>query len=253
MLEVQGISTFYGNIRALDEVSLNVNYGEIVSLIGVNGAGKSTLLNSISGIYPPKDGKIFLNGQEITSLSPESIVGIGISQVPERRQIFSSLSVPDNLILGAYIRLRRGEKKSVQEDMEFVYSLFPVLQERRQQLAGTLSGGEQQMLAIGRGLMARPKVLLLDEPSLGLAPLLVKEIFKVLRVLREKGTTILLVEQNARVALEISNRAYVLETGKVVLEGTPYELIQNDEVRNAYLGNRTNHRNSNRVSDKSSR
>jgi branched-chain amino acid transport system ATP-binding protein len=253
MLEVQGISTFYGNIRALDEVSLNVNYGEIVSLIGVNGAGKSTLLNSISGIYPPKDGKIFLNGQEITSLSPESIVGIGISQVPERRQIFSSLSVPDNLILGAYIRLRRGEKKSVQEDMEFVYSLFPVLQERRQQLAGTLSGGEQQMLAIGRGLMARPKVLLLDEPSLGLAPLLVKEIFKVLQVLREKGTTILLVEQNARVALEISNRAYVLETGKVVLEGTPYELIQNDEVRNAYLGNRTNHRNSNRVSDKSSR
>jgi branched-chain amino acid transport system ATP-binding protein len=253
MLEVQGISTFYGNIRALDEVSLNVNYGEIVSLIGVNGAGKSTLLNSISGIYPPKDGKIFLNGQEITSLSPESIVGIGISQVPERRQIFSSLSVPDNLILGAYIRLRRGEKKSVQEDMGFVYSLFPVLQERRQQLAGTLSGGEQQMLAIGRGLMARPKVLLLDEPSLGLAPLLVKEIFKVLQVLREKGTTILLVEQNARVALEISNRAYVLETGKVVLEGTPYELIQNDEVRNAYLGNRTNHRNSNRVSDKSSR
>jgi branched-chain amino acid transport system ATP-binding protein len=175
---------------------------------------------------------------------------MGISQVPERRQIFSSLSVPDNLLLGAYIRLRRGDKKNVQEDMEFVYSLFPVLRERRRQVAGTLSGGEQQMLAIGRGLMARPKVLLLDEPSLGLAPLLVKEIFKVLQVLRENGTTILLVEQNARVALEISNRAYVLETGKVILEGTPFELIRNEEVRKAYLGSRSNHRQSNRINNK---
>lgn len=252
MLEVQRISTYYGNIRALEEVSLNVLKGEIVSLIGVNGAGKSTLLNSISGIFPPRSGKILLDGRDITHSSPDSIVGMGISQVPERRQIFSSLSVPDNLLLGAYIRLRRGEKKSVQEDMEFMYSLFPVLKERRHQSAGTLSGGEQQMLAIGRGLMARPKVLLLDEPSLGLAPLLVKEIFKVLQVLRENGTTILLVEQNARVALEISNRAYVLETGKIVLEGTPYDLIKNDEVRKAYLGNRTNHRQPNRTNNKGS-
>jgi branched-chain amino acid transport system ATP-binding protein len=252
MLEVQRMSTYYGNIRALEEVSLNVLKGEIVSLIGVNGAGKSTLLNSISGIYPPRSGKILLDGRDITHSSPDSIVGMGISQVPERRQIFSSLSVPDNLLLGAYIRLRRGEKKSVQEDMEFMYSLFPVLKERRHQSAGTLSGGEQQMLAIGRGLMARPKVLLLDEPSLGLAPLLVKEIFKILQVLRENGTTILLVEQNARVALEISNRAYVLETGKIVLEGTPYELIKNDEVRKAYLGNRTNHRQPNRTNNKGS-
>lgn len=242
MLEVQAISTFYGNIQALNEVSLRVDRGEIVSLIGANGAGKSTLLNSISGIYTPKYGEIFFDGQDITRLSPESIVGLGISQVPERRQVFSTLSVPDNLLLGAYIRLRRGEKNGVREDMEYVYSLFPVLKERQRQLAGTLSGGEQQMLAIGRGLMANPKVLLLDEPSLGLAPLLVKEIFKVLQVLQEKGTTILLVEQNARVALEISNRAYVLETGKVVLEGTPRELIRNEEVQRAYLGGRTNHR-----------
>lgn len=242
MLEVREIFTYYGHIQALKGVSLEVQEGEIVSLIGANGAGKSTLLNSISGILTPREGKICLGGQEITHLAPEAIVSLGVSQVPERRQIFSTLTVPDNLLLGAYLRLRRGEKPSVLEDMEYVYSLFPVLQERQKQLAGTLSGGEQQMLAIGRGLMARPRMLLLDEPSLGLAPLLVKEIFQVLFRLKSEGTTILLVEQNARAALEISDRAYVLETGRVVLHGTPLELIANEDVQKAYLGRRTNHR-----------
>ena len=241
MLEVLHISTYYGHIKALGDVSLEVHEGEIVSLIGANGAGKSTLLNSISGIVPPRTGEFRLDGKNITRLSPETIVGLGISQVPERRQVFSTLTIPDNLILGSYLRLRRGEKKAVGEDMAYVYSLFPVLKKREHQLAGTLSGGEQQMLAIGRGLMARPKVLLLDEPSLGLAPLLVKEIFKVLYRLRKEGTTILLVEQNARAALEVSDRAYVLETGEIVLEGTPQELIANEEVQKAYLGRRSNH------------
>lgn len=242
MLEVKNISTYYGHIKALKGVSITVNEGEIVSLIGGNGAGKTTLLNSISGVVPPKEGKIILDGKEITQRDAESIVGLGISQVPEHRQVFGSLSVNDNLLLGAYLRLRSGGAKSVNQDMNYIFDLFPVLKERRKQLAGTLSGGEQQMLAIGRGLMARPKVLLLDEPSLGLAPLLVKEIFQILRKLREEGTTILLVEQNARAALDISDRAYVLETGEVVMYGTAQELIANKEVQEAYLGRRTNHR-----------
>ena len=242
MLEIRGISTFYGYIQALREVSLEVHHGEIVSLIGANGAGKSTLLNSISGIVHPSGGEILLDSKDITGLNPEAIVALGVSQVPERRQVFSTLTVPDNLLLGAYLRLRKGEGRAVQVDLDYIYSLFPVLKNREKQLAGTLSGGEQQMLAIGRGLMARPKVLLLDEPSLGLAPLLVKEIFQVLRRLGAEGTTILLVEQNARSALEISDRSYVLETGKVVLQGTPKELIANEEVQKAYLGRRTNHR-----------
>jgi branched-chain amino acid transport system ATP-binding protein len=241
MLEIRAISTFYGYIQALRDVTLEVHEGEIISLIGANGAGKSTLLNSISGIVHPRSGEIILDSREITNLTPESIVALGVSQVPERRQVFSTLTVPDNLLLGAYLRLRKGERRPVQEDLDYIYSLFPVLKNREKQLAGTLSGGEQQMLAIGRGLMARPKVLLLDEPSLGLAPLLVKEIFQVLHRLRSQGTTILLVEQNARSALEISDRAYVLETGKVVLQGTPEELIANEEVQKAYLGRRTNH------------
>jgi branched-chain amino acid transport system ATP-binding protein len=242
MLEVREISTFYGHIQALREVSLEVHQGEMVALIGANGAGKSTLLNSISGVIHPRRGQIVVEGTDITNLPAEEIVALGISQVPERRQVFSTLTVPDNLLLGAYLRLRRGEGKTVQEDREYVYNLFPVLRERGKQLAGTLSGGEQQMLAIGRGLMARPKVLLLDEPSLGLAPLLVKEIFQVLSGLRAEGTTILLVEQNARVALEVADRAYVLETGKVVLHGTPLELISDEEVQKAYLGRRSNNR-----------
>ncbi len=241
MLEVRGISTFYGRIQALKEVSLEVHQGEIVTLIGANGAGKTTLLNSISGLVPPKSGQILLDGDEITHLSPEAIVAHGISQVPERRQLFGTLTVRDNLLLGAYLRLRRGDKAGVEQDIEAMFELFPVLRERHKQLAGTLSGGEQQMVAIARGLMARPKVLLLDEPSLGLAPLLVQEIFRVLRRLRDQGTTILLVEQNARAALSIADRAYVLETGRVVLSGSAQELVANEQVQTAYLGRRRDH------------
>ena len=236
MLEIVKISTYYGYVQALKEVSIEVRDGEIVSIIGANGAGKSTLLNSISAIVPPRSGQILLDGKDITRLPVEAIVGMGISQVPERRQIFSTLSVYDNLFLGAYLRLRKGKKREVSDDLEYVFNLFPILRERRGQLAGTLSGGEQQMVAIGRGLMARPKVLLLDEPSLGLAPLLVKEIFRVLLQLRQEGTTILLVEQNARAALGLSDRAYVLETGRIELSGASKELISNEEVKKAYLG-----------------
>ena len=236
MLEIVKISTYYGYVQALKEVSIEVRDGEIVSIIGANGAGKSTLLNSITAIVPPRSGQILLDGKDITRLPVEAIVGLGISQVPERRQIFSTLSVYDNLFLGAYLRLRKGKKREVSDDLEYVFNLFPILRERRGQLAGTLSGGEQQMVAIGRGLMARPKVLLLDEPSLGLAPLLVKEIFRVLLQLRQEGTTILLVEQNARAALELSDRAYVLETGRIELSGASKELISNEEVKKAYLG-----------------
>lgn len=236
MLELRNVSTYYGHIHALKEVSLEVRAGEIVSLIGANGAGKTTLLNTISAIVPPRHGQILLDGQDITHLPAESIVEAGISQVPERRQVFNSLSVYDNLRLGAYLRLRRGEHRAVKEDMAYVYSLFPILKERQKQAAGTLSGGEQQMLAMGRGLMARPKVLLMDEPSLGLAPILVQEIFRVTEQLRDANTTILLVEQNARAALKISNRVYVLETGYVVLSGTAQELMTNKEVQQAYLG-----------------
>lgn len=236
MLEVREISTFYGHIQALKGISLKVETGEIISLIGGNGAGKTTLLNSISGVVPPRQGQILLEGEDITRQSTETIVGRGISHVPERRQVFSTLSVRDNLLLGAYLRLRRNERQAVNEDLDYVFTLFPILKERHKQAAGTLSGGEQQMLAMGRGLMARPKVLLLDEPSLGLAPILVQEIFRVTQRLKEAKTTILLVEQNARAALGISDRGYVLETGRVVLSGAAHELMSNTEVQNAYLG-----------------
>jgi branched-chain amino acid transport system ATP-binding protein len=236
MLEIRDVSTYYGHIYALKEVSLEIEEGEIVSLIGANGAGKTTLLNTISGIIRPRYGQVLLAGRDISRLSSAAIVGVGISQVPERRQVFGALSVDDNLRLGAYLRLRRGEHQAVKEDMADVYSLFPRLAERPKQPAGTLSGGEQQMLAIGRGLMARPKVLLMDEPSLGLAPILAQEIFRIIRQLRASNTTILLVEQNARAALEISDRGYVLETGYIVLSGTARELITNKEVQQAYLG-----------------
>ncbi|MFQ5418756.1 MAG: ABC transporter ATP-binding protein [Anaerolineae bacterium] len=236
MLEVKNISTFYGHIQALREASLVVNTGEIVSLVGANGAGKTTLLNSITGIVPPRDGQIFFNERETTGLSAEAIVGLGISHVPERRQVFGDLSVHDNLVLGAYLRLRQGDKKGVSRDIERIFEMFPILHERQTQAAGTLSGGEQQMLAIGRGLMAQPTVLLLDEPSLGLAPILVQEIFNVLQNLRDTGTTILLVEQNARAALQISDRGYVLETGTVVMEGSAAALIADEGIQKAYLG-----------------
>jgi len=239
LLDVQALWTFYGHIVALKNISMQVYEGEIVAIIGANGAGKSTLLNSISGVVPPRQGKIVFDGREITRLPPDAIVALGISQVPERRQIFSTLSVRDNLLLGAYLRQRK--KQEVAQDLDSVFCLFPVLREREQQLAGTLSGGEQQMLAIGRGLMARPRLLLLDEPSLGLAPLLVAEIFRTLEQLRQQGTTILLVEQNARQALEISERAYVLETGRIELSGRSKELIANEEVKKAYLGRMDRH------------
>jgi branched-chain amino acid transport system ATP-binding protein len=240
MLEVQAISTFYSRIQALREVSLEVHAGEIVSLVGANGAGKTTLLNSISGIVPPRQGEVLLEGKSITGFKPEKIVGLGISQVPEHRQVFGTFTVRDNLILGAYLRMRRGEQEAVEKDIAYVFSLFPVLEERQKQLAGTLSGGEQQMLVVGRGLMARPKILLLDEPSLGLAPIIVGYIFQAFQQLQQAGTTILLVEQNVRAAMEISDRVYVLETGRMVLSGTAQELMSDEAVQQAYLGQQLN-------------
>jgi len=238
MLRIKNINTYYGQVHALKNVSLHLHAGEIVTLIGANGAGKTTVLNSLSAITPPKSGEILFEGSTIKNLSADRIVDLGISQVPEGRQIFKPLSVDDNLELGAYLRFRKREgRASIRKDIEHVFHLFPRLSERRRQIAGTLSGGEQQMLAIGRALMAKPKILLLDEPSMGLAPLVVKEIFKVVSKLRsEQGTTILLVEQNAKAALAIADRGYVLETGKVILEEKASELLENKEVQRAYLG-----------------
>jgi branched-chain amino acid transport system ATP-binding protein len=238
MLEVREASTFYGRIRALDRVSLKVEEGEVVCLIGANGAGKTTLLNTISGMVPASQGEVIFAGKPITKMPAESVVGLGISHIPERRQVFGSLSVVDNLTLGAYSRARRDGRAAIQRDIERVFMLFPILKTRSKQLAGTLSGGEQQMLAVGRGLMARPKLMLLDEPSLGLAPLIVQEIFKILADLRRDGTTILLVEQNARAALRLADRGYVLETGRVVLSGTAAELAADGDLQRAYLGKR---------------
>ena len=238
MLEVCEVSAYYGRIRALDCVSLTVRPGEIISLIGANGAGKTTLLNTVSGVVPAVGGEVNWRGQSITRLSPEHIVRLGISHVPERRQVFGSMTVHENLTLGAYTRMRKDGKKAIQRDMDYVFKLFPVLRERIGQLAGTLSGGEQQMLAVGRGLMARPQLMLLDEPSLGLAPLLVQEIFRIIVELRRGGTTVLLVEQNARAALRVADRGYVLENGHVVMQGTAAELAENEELQRAYLGRR---------------
>lgn len=238
MLRLKNINTYYGKVHALKNVSLHLAQGEIVTLIGANGAGKTTILNTISGVTPAVSGELLFNKELIRFLEPDRIVKLGISQVPEGRQVFKPLSVEDNLELGAYLRYRAREAKSeVHHDRERVYDLFPRLRERRKQLAGTMSGGEQQMLAIGRALMAKPKMLLLDEPSMGLAPLVVQEIFKVLETLRkEQGTTILLVEQNAKAALKLADRGYVLETGKMILEGPADELMENADVKRAYLG-----------------
>jgi len=233
MLEVIGIDNFHGNIQALRGVSLTVAEGEIVSLIGSNGAGKTTTLMSISGVTPPRSGVIRFAGADITRLPAEKIVAQGLTQVPEGRMIFPRLTVLENLMMGAYLR---RDKAGVAGDIEHVYELFPVLLERRHQFGGTLSGGEQQMLAIGRALMARPKLLLLDEPSLGLAPLFVEHIFSIIKRLNRDGATILLVEQNAQMALQIADRGYVLETGRIVLEGKASELLENPQVRAAYLG-----------------
>jgi branched-chain amino acid transport system ATP-binding protein len=238
MLRLKNINTYYGKVHALKNVSLHLAKGEIVTLIGANGAGKTTILNTISGVSPASTGDVVFSKQPVTALPPDQIVKLGISQVPEGRQVFKPLSVEDNLELGAYLRYRSRESKvAIHKDMDQVYALFPRLRERHKQLAGTMSGGEQQMLAIGRALMANPKLLLLDEPSMGLAPLVVQEIFRVLEQLRcDNGTTILLVEQNAKAALKLADRGYVLETGKVILEGPANELMENAEVKRAYLG-----------------
>ena len=236
MLEIHGISAHYGGVRALDDVSFKLDDKEILALIGGNGAGKTTLLNLISRIIKPSKGNIIFKGKSILSLSPEKIVGLGIIQVPEGRHVFGPLTVRENLELGAYRRRGRQNKKKILDDFEYILALFPVLEKRLKQRAETLSGGEQQMLAIGRALMGRPSLLLLDEPSLGLAPLVVQEIISIIEKLRNEGTTILLVEQNARAALKISDRAYVLETGKVRVQGKSSELMENEAVKKAYLG-----------------
>jgi branched-chain amino acid transport system ATP-binding protein len=236
VLKIDGISSHYGGVQALDEISLGQEEGEILALIGGNGAGKTTLLNLISGIIRPSQGKIVFKGKNIVSFSPERIVELGIIQVPEGRHLFGPLTVRENLELGAYRRRGKRNKKEISEDFKYILQLFPVLEKRLNQRAETLSGGEQQMLAIGRGLMGKPVLLLLDEPSLGLAPLVVQEIISVIKRLRNEGTTILLVEQNARAALKISDRAYVLETGKIRLHGIASDLLETVEVKRAYLG-----------------
>jgi branched-chain amino acid transport system ATP-binding protein len=233
---VDGLNATYGRVRAVKDLSLSVSAGEIVAVIGPNGAGKTTLLNTISGVVPASSGEVLFEGQPITNLAPEKIVRRGISQVPERRQIFGTMSVLDNLILGAYHRYRRDGKAAIQHDLEFVFEIFPRLKDRIKQEAGTMSGGEQQMLALGRAWMSRPKLLLMDEPSLGLAPLIVKEILRVSAELREQGMTLLIVEQNAHAALELADRAYVMETGQTVLEGAADELAADERVQAAYLG-----------------
>jgi branched-chain amino acid transport system ATP-binding protein len=236
MLFIENLNVYYGGIKALKGVSLEVKEKEIVSVLGANGAGKSTLLMTISGILSSREGKVIFNGKEITKASPGEIVHLGLCQVPEGREIFKSFSTLDNLLLGTYHHHRKSTKKSVEEDLDRVYSLFPILKDRQHQRAGTLSGGEQQMLAIGRALMSRPKLLMLDEPSLGLAPLIVEDIFKILIALNAKNIPILLIEQNAKAALKIAHRGYVLETGSVNMEGMASDLLENDHVLSAYLG-----------------
>ena len=232
MLRINDLSTYYGQVRALDLVNLSVKPGEIVTIIGANGAGKTTLLNSICGMLKPRHGETFFDGKPISDLSAEAIVRLGLSHVPERRQVFSTMSVLDNLLLGAYQR----HDREVEKDIRQAFELFPILEQRQKQAAGTLSGGEQQMLAIARGMMSRPKLLMLDEPSVGLAPLMVREIMRIVVDLRSRGTTILLIEQNAKAALQVADRGYVLETGRIVLEGTAKELIADEGVQKAYLG-----------------
>ncbi|MEK3806201.1 MULTISPECIES: ABC transporter ATP-binding protein [unclassified Metabacillus] len=233
MLKLNDINVFYGNIQAIKGVSIEIKEGEIVTLIGANGAGKSTLLKTISGLLKPKQGEVIFQGKSIGGKAAQLIVKEGLSHVPEGRRVFSNMTVEENLELGAYLR---KDKEEIKKDFEKVYELFPRLLERKKQQAGTLSGGEQQMLAMGRALMARPKLLLLDEPSMGLAPLLVKTIFRIIEEINKTGTTILLVEQNANMALSIAHRVYVIETGKVVLSGTADELQSSEQLKLAYLG-----------------
>ena len=233
MLELNNVNVHYGMIHALKDISLTVNSGEIVTHIGANGAGKTSTLCAISGLVKTSGGTITLDGKELNKIAAPKRVGLGVSQIPEGRHVFPAMSVLENLEMGAYLR---KDKSEIKKDMENVFERFPILGQRRKQAAGTLSGGEQQMLAMGRALMSRPKILLLDEPSMGLAPLLVKEIFNIIKAINEQGTTILLVEQNAKMALSIANRAYVIETGTIVLSGEAQEVMQSDSVKKAYLG-----------------
>lgn len=233
MLEIKNLNVHYGVIHALKNVSLNVNAGEIVTLLGANGAGKTTTLRTISGLNKATDGEIIFKGKNITSIPANKRVEMKISQVPEGRRIFPAMTIVENLELGAYLR---RDKLNIKKDIDNVYELFPILGQRKKQTAGTLSGGEQQMLAIGRALMSKPEILLLDEPSMGLAPLLVREIFDIIVNINKEGTTILLVEQNAKMALSIAHRAYVIETGSIVMSGTGEELSNSDEIKKAYLG-----------------
>lgn len=234
MLKIKNIDAFFGKIQVLRRVSLHVGAGEIVSLIGANGAGKTTLLNVISGLHPSRNGSMIFIDMETRGWKPEKIVALGLIQVPETDKVFNPLTILENLELGAY--LRRQDRATLREEMEKVFQLFPILRDRQGQPAGTLSGGERQMLALGKALMGQPKLLMLDEPSLGLAPTIVSEIFQIIRSLNGQGTTILLVEQNAREALRISRRAYVLDTGRIILTGTGEELLSNEEVKRAFLG-----------------
>ncbi|MCI8648635.1 MAG: ABC transporter ATP-binding protein [Anaerotruncus sp.] len=233
MLQVKDLNVSYGAIHALHGVSLEVNEGEIVSLIGANGAGKTTTLHTISGLKKATSGEVLLDGQNLLATAPDKIIHLGMAHVPEGRRIFASMTVAENLEMGAFIY---KDKARIEQDMENVYQHFPRLKERYRQAAGTLSGGEQQMLAIGRAMMSRPKILLMDEPSMGLSPLLVKEIFRIIEQLNQTGITVLLVEQNAKMALSIANRAYVLETGKIVMSGNAKDMLEDDKVRRAYLG-----------------
>ncbi|MCK5199413.1 MAG: ABC transporter ATP-binding protein [Spirochaetales bacterium] len=234
MLKIENIQTFYGNIQALQDVSIEINEGEIITLIGANGAGKSTTLMSISGLEPARHGKITFDGQDITHMDPDKIVQLGIIQVPEGRRIFPYLSVSENLDMGAFLR---NDKEGIKRDIEYVFDLFPLLKERRNQAGGTLSGGEQQMLAISRAIMAKPKLLLMDEPSLGLAPIIVQQIMAIIKKINtEQKTTIFLVEQNANLALKLADRGYVMETGRITLSDSAKNLRENDDVRKAYLG-----------------
>ncbi len=234
MLRVNGISTYYGNIQALKNISMEIAEGEIITLIGANGAGKTTTLMSISGLVPPRQGEIVFKGEPIHGMSPEKIVSLGISQVPEGRRIFPYLTVAENLDMGTYLR---KDKDNIRKDLSYIWDLFPILSKRRHQAGGTLSGGEQQMLAISRALMARPRLLLLDEPSLGLAPLIVRQIFEIIRKINsENNTTIFLVEQNANLALKVAHRGYVMENGAITMSDSAPNLLSNEAVKKAYLG-----------------
>lgn len=236
MLRIENLESGYDHLKVIKDASIRINPGEIVTIIGANGAGKTTLLKTITGLLRPLAGEIHFNGQQITRMSTEKIVSLGCSLVPEGRQVFAPMTVKENLLLGAYVQYKRKQGRTVDRDLERVYSLFPRLKERESQFAGLMSGGEQQMLAMGRALMARPKLIMMDEPSMGLAPLIVRDIFAIIRNLRDEGNTVLLIEQNAKAALRIADRGYVLETGKVTLEGMAKDLLENNEVQRAYLG-----------------